>query len=63
MRPDKLSDKKLTEELELLEVAEDLQRLERGMKYRPGYKKYLTSPEHSLELFLDSLDTERGARR
>lgn len=52
--------KKYLREQEELEIAEDLQSLE--IKYRPGYKAYLKSPQHDLELFLDRLDNERRAR-
>lgn len=42
-----------------LEIAQDLQNLDTTMRYRPGYKLYLKSSKHNLDLFLDSLDAER----
>lgn len=55
---------RLTKQDEDFEIAEDLQLLELEMapkRYRPGYRQYLKSPEHDLELFLDKLDAERRA--
>jgi len=52
---------------EELEMAEDLLMLQIEEtlplpRARPGYKRYIDSPEHKLELFLDDLDAERRRR-